>query len=104
MSKTAVEKAKPPGAREPGTELTKASQMFPFLPLKLVHQCSGMVPLRLPRRQCGQGKQSCAVVGILTVSPQERADPKLEKHSGRSSVLAGGVWGIALTSREEPAR
>ncbi|KAF5919351.1 hypothetical protein HPG69_010751, partial [Diceros bicornis minor] len=74
----------------------------PFKAAWLVNQCGGMVPLGLPRHQCGQRKQSCAVVRILTAPPQERADPKPEKHTGRhSSVLAGGVLGVALTSREE---
>ena len=77
--------------------------MFRPLPLKLVHQCSGVVPLWLPRGQCGQRKQSCAVVRILTAPPRERAEPKPETHTGsRSSVLAGGVLGVALTASGEP--
>lgn len=34
-------------------------------PLQLVHQCGGLGPLRIPRDQCGQRQQGCAVVGLL---------------------------------------
>lgn len=50
--------------------LAGGSRAFPPLPLKRAGQRGGMGPLRLPRRQCGQRQQGCAVVRVLT-SPRE---------------------------------
>ena len=79
------------GAWCPGHDI---SQLFQPLPLKLIHQRGGLVPLRVPRRQRGQGKQGRAVGRVLMAPPQETADPKPEEREGFcSSGLADGVSG-----------
>lgn len=89
-----------PNARAPGVGFTRTSPVFPPLPLKLLDQRGGLVPLRRPRRQCGQGEQSCAVVGLLT-RLHGREQIAAGGRSGRGSALAGGVLAVAPTSREE---
>lgn len=99
--KQAVEKACPPNARV-WCPFTKISQMSQPLPLKLVNQRGGVVPFRLPRRQCGQGEQSRAVVGILT-APPGGAGPKLEKQSGAARSWQAPA-GVALPPEKSGAR
>ncbi|KAK2108271.1 hypothetical protein P7K49_013436 [Saguinus oedipus] len=61
---------------------------------KLVHQCSGVVALRLTRCQCGQRMQSCAVGTVLMRlsglgGPQR---PPQKKHVGSCSPVLAWIW------------